>query len=283
MNDEMPKNETSLPAKRGGKGISRRTTATPPIITLVRRVCSDFIELRRERTFLGRNQLVCGFATLGRRSIGVLLLYENDQGGNNCSPIPTHKRLNGYQKVQHLFRLAGKFNRPIIMFASSPASVPGKEMTEPDEALGFAKHVFSQSHLEVPIIVVALSRRVSGDIFGSWLADKVLAFENARFSMAIVDQWENRFIQVGARYLLHQGIIDEMISMPARGGPASRVRMPTPKQLRIVLGTILEEVLLFSPEELIFRRREKIEKIVAMMSAQYGFLGCGSCDTVKAL
>jgi acetyl-CoA carboxylase alpha subunit len=246
-------------------------------------VCSDFIELRRERTFLGRNQLVCGFATLGRRSIGVLILYESNQGGNICSPIPTHKRLNGYQKAQHLFRLARKFNRPIIMFASSPASVPGKEMPEPDEAVGFAKHVFSQSHLEVPIIVVALSRRVSGDIFGSWLADKVLAFENARFSMAIVDQWEHRFIQVGARYLFHQGIIDEMISMPARGGPASRVRMPTPKQLRIVLGTILDEVLLVSPEELIFRREEKIEKIVAMMSTQYGFLGCGSCDTVKAL
>ena len=279
----MPKKRNFSPCKERRKKYTTEDTVTPQIITLVRRVCSDFIELRRERTYLGRNQLVCGFATLGRRSIGVLILYENNQGGNNCSPIPTHKRLNGYQKAQHLFRLARKFNRPIIMFASSPASVPGKEMTEPEEAVGFAKHVFSQSHLEVPIIVVALSRRVSGDIFGSWLADKVLAFENARFSMAIVDQWENRFIQVGARYLLHQGIIDEMISMPARGGPALRVRMPTPKQLRIVLGTILDEVFLVSPEELIFRRGKKIEKIVAMMSTQYGFLGCGSCDTVKVL
>ena len=268
----MPENETSLPAKRGGKGITRRTTATPPIITLVRRVCSDFIELRRERTFLGRNQLVCGFATLGHRSIGVLILYENDQGGNNCGPTPTRNRLNGYQKTQHLFRLARKFNRPIIMFTSSSASLPGQEMTETDEAVGFAKHVLSQSHLKVPIIVVALSRRMSGDIFGAWLADRVLAFENARFSMAIVDQWENRFIQVGARYLLHQGIIDKMISLPARGRPASRMRRPMPRQLRIVLGVLLDEVFLISPEELIFRRREKIEKIAAMMSTQYGFL-----------
>ena len=235
-------------------------------------MCSDFIELRREKSFLGRNQLVCGFATLGHRSIGVLILYENDQRRNNSTPIPALKRLNGYQKTQHLFRLARKFNRPVIVFTSSSASLPGQEITEPDDMRGFAKHVLSQSNLEVPLIVVALSRKISGDIFGAWLADKVLAFENARFSMALVGQWENRLIQVGARSLLYQGIIDKMISVPARNGPASRGRMPTPKQLRIALGTILDEVFLISPEELIFRRGEKIEKVAAMVSTQYGFL-----------
>ena len=242
-------------------------------------MCSDFIELRREKAFLGRSQLVCGFATLGHRSIGILILYENDQGRNNCAPIPTLKRFNGYQKTQHLFRLARKFNRPIIIFTSSSASLPGQDMTEPNEMTGFAKHVLSQSNLEVPLIVVALSRKMSGDIFGAWLADKVLAFENARFSMALVGQWENRLIQVGARSLLYQGIIDKMISVPVRSGPASRGRMPTPKQLRIALCTILDELFLISPEELIFRRGERIEKVAAMMSTQDGFLRMGLLAT----
>jgi acetyl-CoA carboxylase alpha subunit len=252
--------------------MTRRAVLPPPVITLVRRMCSDFIELRREKAFLGRSQLVCGFATLGHRSIGVLILYENDQGRKNCAPIPTLKRLNGYQKTQQLFRLARKFNRPIIIFTSSSASLPGQEMIEPIEMIGFAKHMLSQSNLEVPLIVVALNRKMSGDIFGAWLADKVLAFEDARFSMALVGQWENRLIQVEARSLLYQGIIDKMISVPARGGPASRGRMPTPKQLRIALGTILEEVFLVSPEELRYRRGEKIDKVAAMMSTQDGFL-----------
>ena len=216
--------------------------------------------------------MVCGFATLGHRSIGILILYEDDQGRHNCAPIRTLKRFNGYQKTQHLFRLARKFNRPIIIFTSSSGSLPGQDMTEPNEMTGFAKHVLSQLNLEVPLIVVVLSRKMSGNIFGAWLADKVLAFENARFSMALVGQWENRLIQVGAQSLLHQGIIDKMISVPVRGGPASRGRMPTPKQLRIALCTILDELFLISPEELIFRRGEKIEKVAAMMSTQDGFL-----------
>ena len=279
----MLQSETSLPAKGGCKRITRGAASPPPVITLVRRMCSDFIELRREKSFLGRSQLVCGVATLGHRSIGVLILYENDQGRNNCGPTPMPTRLNGYQKTQHLFRLARKFNRPIIMFTSSSVSLPGNDITELDEAVGFAKHVISQSHLEVPIIVVALSRRVSGDIFASWLADKILAFENARFSMAIADKWENRLIQVGARSLLHQGIIDKMISVSARGGAVSRVRMPTPRQLKIVLGTILDEVCRVSPEELIVRRRGKIEKIMAMMSAMRISEDAASWDAVKAL
>ncbi len=252
--------------------MTQRSISPPPVITLVRRICSDFIELRREKSFLGRSQLVCGFATLGHRSIGILILYEDDQGRHNCAPIPTLKRFNGYQKTQHLFRLARKFNRPIIIFTSSSGSLPGQDMTEPNEMTGFAKHVLSQLNLEVPLIVVVLSRKMSGNIFGAWLADKVLAFENARFSMALVGQWENRLIQVGAQSLLHQGIIDKMISVPVRGGPASRGRMPTPKQLRIALCTILDELFLISPEELIFRRGEKIEKVAAMMSTQDGFL-----------
>ncbi len=268
----MLQRRTSLSAKRSPKHMTRRSISPPPVITLVRRMCSDFIELRREKAFLGRSQLVCGFATLGHRSIGVLILYENDQGHNNCASTRTLKRFNGYQKTQHLFRLARKFNRPIIMFTSSSASLPGQDMTEPNEMTGFAKHVLSQSNLEVPLIVVALSRKMSGDIFGAWLADKVLAFENARFSMALVGQWENRIIQVGARSLLYQGIIDKMISVPVRSGPTLRGRMPTPKQLRIALGIILDEVFLISPEELIFRRGERIEKVAAMMSTQDGFL-----------
>jgi acetyl-CoA carboxylase alpha subunit len=268
----MLKRRTSLPIRGSGKYLTRKTVLLPPIITLVRRMCDEFIELRREKAFLGRSQLVCGLATLGHRSIGVLILYENDQGRKNSAPVPTLKRLNGYQKTQHLFRLARKFNRPIIIFTSSSASLPSQDRTEPDDIIGFAKHVLSQSNLEVPLIFVALSRKMSGDIFGAWRADKVLAFENARFSMVFVGQWGNRLIQVGARSLLYQGIIDKMISVPARDGPSSRGRMPTPKQLRIALGTILDEVFLVSPEELRYRRRERIEKVSAMVSGQYGFL-----------
>ena len=243
--------------------MTREAAPTSSIINLVRRTCSDFIELRRGKAFLGEDQLVSGFATLGHRSIGVLILCKNDHGSNNGVSIPNHKRLNGYQKTQHLFRLAKKFNRPIVMFTNSPASLPGTEMSEPDEALGFAKHVLSQSYLEVPIILVLLSRIISCHIFGAWLADKIIALEDAHFLMTIFDQGKVQLIQVEARHLLRQGIIDKTISESVCGGPASQVMMPTPRQLRIILGEILDEVSRVTPEELMLRRREKIEKAVA--------------------
>src|SRR6478672_7037496 len=88
MSDEIPRSKTFLPAKGDGKRMTREAAPTSSIINLVRRTCSDFIELRRGKAFLGEDQLVSGFAALGHRSIGVLILCKNDHGSNNGVSIP---------------------------------------------------------------------------------------------------------------------------------------------------------------------------------------------------
>jgi acetyl-CoA carboxylase carboxyl transferase subunit alpha len=198
------------------------------------------------------------------------MLYEDEGRSESCSPPPGLTRLNGYQKTQHLFRLAQKFRHPIVVFAGSPSSLPDVKMTKPDEALRFANHIHSQWHLEVPIILVVLSRKVSGNIFGAWLADKVLAFEETCFSMAMLDQGENHLVRLGARHLLHQGIIDGTISESVCNGHGSPVVMPKPRQLRIALDAILEELSCVSPGQLLLRRKEKIERVSALKLEQYG-------------
>src|SRR6185295_3791733 len=178
-------------------------------IDFVRQTCDDFVALRLGRGFLGENELIGGAATIGSTLVFALLYCKKEH--NDCSSVPASARLSGYRTAQHLMRLAHKFNRPLVVFTTSHTSLQGACMTEPYDAQGFNNHILSQCRLKVPIILVVLSRWGSTDIFGAWLADKILSLEPTRFSMTIFDQEKSMCVQVGAQYLLHQGIIDQTI------------------------------------------------------------------------
>jgi acetyl-CoA carboxylase alpha subunit len=239
-------------------------------IDFARQTCDDFIALRRGREFLGANELTGGSATIGGRSVFALLYCKNPHSGNSRSSAPASVRASGYQTAQHLIQLAHKFTRPVVVFTTSQTSLQGAYITEPHEAQGFSNHIFSQCRLEAPIILAVLSRWSSGDIFGAWLADKILALEQTRFSMNVFDEGEISPIQVRAPYLLRRGVIDQTVPMPAGRIHDSQVMMPDPKQLRAALRIILEDVSHVSPKELMIRRKERQERISEISSRTFG-------------
>jgi hypothetical protein len=94
----------------------------------------------------------------------------------------------------------------------------------------------------------------------------MLALEQTRFFIPILDQDTNVPIQVGARYLFNQGVIDHTVPVRPDGMYDSQVTLPEPNQLRAALGKMLEEVSHVSPTELLIRRKERIERIAEMAS-----------------
>jgi len=266
----MRSNYEIYPVKGDHARLAREALSTVLFIEFVRQTCDDFIALRRGRGFLGENELIGGSATIGSHSVFALLYCKNEHSGNSRSSAPASVRLSGYRAAQHLMGLAYKFNRPVVVFTTSQTSLRSACMAEPHEAIRFGNHIFSLCRLEVPIILAVLSRLSSGDIFGAWLADKILALEQTRFSMTILDQEKNIRVQVGAKCLLHQGIIDQTVPLPSGGMYDSQVTMPKPKRLRAALSKMLEEVSHVSPKELMIRRKEKIERISKIASRTFG-------------
>lgn len=257
-----------------GKGDQARPPQEALSTTLfreyVRKTCDDFVALRLGRGFLGENELIGGSALIGSTPVFALLYCKKEDSGNSCYSVPVSARLSGYRTAQHLMRLANKFNRPLVVFTTSHTSLQSACLTEPYDTQGFNSHIRSQCLLKVPIILVVLSRWSSADIFGAWLADKILALEQTRFSLVISDQEKSTYVQeVGARYLLHLGIINQTVPVASGEMYDSQVMMPKPKRLRAALSTLLEGMSHVSSKELANRREKKIKRLSKIASRAF--------------
>ena len=235
-------------------------------IEFVRQTCNEFITLRRGSAFLGNNDLMAAAAKVGHHSVFALLYLRNEHGGYRHSSASANARLSGYRTAQHLMRLAQKFNHPIVVFTTSQTSLQNAGITEPLQAHGFSNHVLSQSKLKTPIILAVLSRRTSGDIFCTWIADKVLALEQTRFAMTIHPQDNSLPIQVGAAHLLRHGVIDQTVSVSTDGLHDLRVALPDSKLLNAALSQLLGTVSHASPQELMMQRKERTNRISKVLS-----------------
>lgn len=194
------------------------------------------------------------------------MLFESEASNENCAPPGASKRFDGYAKIQHLFRLVRKFHHPIVVFVGGSSSWPDMRRTQLEETVRLASHILSQWCLDVPIILVVLSRNVSVNVLGVWLADKVLAFEDACFSMAMVDSVETHLVSIGARSLRDHGVIDGTIDTFNGRGHDSPAGMPMLGQMSVLLNRTLKELASLSSTELLRKRREKVELIARLAS-----------------
>src|SRR5690606_13196202 len=81
------------------------------------------------------------------------------------------------------FKLAEKFNRPIITFLDTPGAFPGIEAEERGQAQAIADNLLVMSKLSVPIIVVIIGEGASGGAIGIGVGDRILMLENAWYSV----------------------------------------------------------------------------------------------------
>ena len=89
----------------------------------------------------------------------------------------------GYRKAMRLMRMAEKFNLPIITFVDTPGAYPGIGSEERHVAEAIAVNQRDMSRLKVPIVTVVIGEGGSGGALGIAVADRVLLFENAYYSV----------------------------------------------------------------------------------------------------
>lgn len=214
---------------------------------------------------------------MGNHSVLIMIQSKDGKRGSRRFFVSDGARVSGYRKARHLLELANKFSRPVIVFLTSPTPVPGKGIAALWGELEFTKHIFSQWRLGVPMILVVLGRTSSVDIFGAWLADRVLALEHTRFSVTMLDQGKSRQFHVGASELFLAGIVDTTIPAPLNRGSHGQAVMLY--RIKAALIQVLDEVSYLSARELIIHRRAKLARVEAMLVKLCGLsLGSGGCD-----
>jgi len=240
----------------------------PYTLDYIENIFEDFNELHGDRTFRDDPAMVGGIATLN----GMPVMVVGQQKGRNTKTkvIRNFGMANpdGYRKANRLFRLAEKFNRPIITFLDTPGAACGLEAEERGQAEAIASNLVLMSSLKVPIICVVIGEGASGGAIGIGVGDRILMLENSWYSVISPEScssilwrsWDFKeqaaeALKLTAEDLKEHGIIDEIIPEPVGG--AHRKRDEMFEILKKILLKELKKLSGKSPSGLVKKRRQK--------------------------
>jgi acetyl-CoA carboxylase carboxyl transferase subunit alpha len=152
----------------------------------------------------------------------------------------------GYRKALRLMHLAERFGAPTITLIDTPGAYPGLGAEERGQAEAIARNLEEMARLRTPIVAAIIGEGGSGGALALGLADRVLMFENAIYSVISPEGcaailWKDasqkeraaRALRLTAEDLHALGIVDTVIDEPAGGAHAS------PKRAAVLLRAAL--------------------------------------------
>lgn len=232
----------------------------------------DFIELHGDRKFRDDPAIMGGMATFEGQAVMVIGHQKGRDTKSNLYRNFGMPQPDGYRKAQRLFKLAEKFNKPIITFLDTPGAYPGLEAEERGQAQAIADNLLVMSKLSVPVIVIIIGEGASGGAIGLGIGDRVLMLENAWYSVIAPEScssilwrsWEYKeqaaeALKLTAPDLKEQHIIDDIIEEPVGGAHKNHKKM-----FKIMSETISKELKNLSKvkiDKLVNQRQEKFLKM----------------------
>jgi acetyl-CoA carboxylase carboxyl transferase subunit alpha len=227
-----------------------------------------FQELHGDRTVKDDKAMVGGFGLLNGESV----MFVGHQKGINLK-MRQYRNFGmanpeGYRKALRLFKLAEKFNKPIVTLIDTPGAFPGLEAEERGQGEAIARNIYEMMRLKVPVICVILGEGASGGALGIGVGDKVLMMENTWYSVISPEScssilwrsWEHKekaanALKLTPEDMLKNKLIDGVIKEPVGGAHSNHedafenVKKEIVKQL-----TKLKKI---PTEELVGKRMEK--------------------------
>src|SRR5436190_6528093 len=136
----------------------------------------------------------------------------------------------GYRKALRLMQLAERFRVPVVTLVDTPGAYPGLGAEERGQAEAIAVNLLEMARLEVPVVAVVIGEGGSGGALALAVADVVLMFENAIYSVISPEGcasilWRDgkkgaqaaEALKLTAADLDRLGVIDGIVPEPAGG------------------------------------------------------------------
>lgn len=244
----------------------------PYPMDFIARIFTEFSEIHGDRSFGDDPAIGCGMARFDGQEV---MLVANIKGRSTKDKI--HRRFGmpnpeGYRKALRAMKIAEKFGRPIIVLIDVPAAYPGVGAEERGQAEAIARNLLEMSRLRVPTIAVITGEGGSGGALGLAVADRVLIFENAIYSVIPPEgcaaiMWRDATKRVEAAVALRPtaadvlgyGCADDIVPEPEGGAhnDASQAAELLTEKLRHHLA----ELQAMPAEERLRRRYEKFRNI----------------------
>ena len=238
----------------------------------IQKMCDNFVELHGDRNVKDDKAMIGGFAQLGDETVMVV----GQQKGINTKlrQLRNFGMANpeGYRKALRLFKLAEKFNKPIITLIDTPGAYPGLEAEERGQGEAIARNIYEMIRLKVPVICVIIGEGASGGALGIGVGDRVFMLENTWYTVISPEScssilwrsWEMKEkaaeeLRLTSDHMFKFGLVDGIVPEPLGG--AHWDYNEAAANVKKVLIETLQELKQQSPESRIEKRIEKFDKM----------------------
>lgn len=202
----------------------------PNFQDLVERISENFIEFHGDREGTDDRAIVGGPATIDGIPVMIIGTYKGKSTKDNLIHNFGMPQPQGYRKALRLFKHAERFNMPIVTLIDTPGAYPGIKAEETAQGTAIAVNLAELAKLKVPVIAVITGEGCSGGALGLAVANKVLMFEHAYYTVispegcasilwrdaALADKAASA-LKITADDLMKFDIIDDIVKEP-RGG-----------------------------------------------------------------
>ena len=245
---------------------------------IISKLVTDFVELHGDRVFADDAAIIGGVGKLEGNGV---VIIGHQRGRNTQDKIKRNFGMpqpEGYRKAQRLFKLAEKFDLPLLMFIDTQGAYPGLEAEERGQAEAIARCLYMLSNLRTRIISTVIGEGGSGGALALGVCDRLLMMENSVYSVISPEGcasilWGKddptktaEYAKVAAQALkitaednLQAGIVDEIVKEPA--GAAHRDRDKACELLGTALLKHLKQLNKLTMDEILAKRYERLRKI----------------------
>ncbi|MDE3111827.1 MAG: acetyl-CoA carboxylase carboxyltransferase subunit alpha [Chloroflexota bacterium] len=244
----------------------------PHSIEIIERVFTRFQEMHGDRLFRDDPAIVGGIAELAGRPVVVVGQQKGASTEENIQRNFGMPHPEGYRKAIRLYRLAERFQLPLVTLIDTPGAFPGPEAEERGQAEAIAKSIEVMTGLRTPIVAVVLGEGGSGGALALGVADVVLSLQNAIYSVispegAAAILWRTageaeraaRSLRLAGPDLLELRIVDGLIPEPPAGAHTDHDR--TAANIKAAIAPQLERLARKATAELLAERYERFRRI----------------------
>jgi acetyl-CoA carboxylase carboxyl transferase subunit alpha len=256
------------------KVLLSRHPGRPYTLDYVKRLMTDFVELKGDRRFSDDAAIVAGLATYKGRSVAVVGHQKGRGTKENMKRNFGMPHPEGYRKAIRIYELADRFRLPILTFIDTPGAYPGigAEERGQSEAIGACLAVMARA--TVPIVATIIGEGGSGGALALGLANRVMVLELGCYSVispegcaailwndgARADEAASR-LKITAPDLFGMGVVDTVVAEPPGG--AHQDPDAAAALLDEALGKHLGELSQLSPEALAEDRYKRFRALGA--------------------
>lgn len=241
----------------------------PYTLDYIQGMFTDFEELHGDRAYADDPAIVGGLARFEGQPVMVI----GHQKGRDVKERQYRNfgmpRPEGYRKALRLYRLAEKFNLPIITLIDTPGAYPGIGAEERGQSEAIARNLYVMAELKTPIIGVIIGEGGSGGALALGVVDQLFMLQYGTYSVISPEGCASilyksadkasiaaESLAITADRLKALGLVDKIVQEPMGG--AHRAPEVVMETLRAALKEELTRLKAKSIKTLLVSRYERL-------------------------